>query len=84
VREFLARVPAAFPVLIDSRGETVQPWRIRAFPTTFLVDRAGHVRFGYYGALEWDAPAVVATIEALLEEDAAAAVVPAADAPIDP
>lgn len=66
VRRFLERVPAEFPVLLDRTGATVKPWRIRAFPTTFIVDREGRVRYSYFGALEWDTPEVIAIIEALL------------------
>ncbi|MES9855703.1 MAG: TlpA disulfide reductase family protein [Sedimenticola sp.] len=66
VRAFLKRIPAAFPVLLDSGGRTVTPWQIRAFPTTYLIDRQGQIRYAYFGGLEWDAPEVVKVIESLL------------------
>lgn len=66
VREFLGRVPAAFPVMLDPQGSAVPLWEIRAFPTSFLIDRDGQVRYGYFGALEWDRDEVVGQVEALL------------------
>ncbi len=66
VRAFLKRIPAAFPVLLDGAGKTVSPWQIQAFPTTYLIDRQGLIRYAYFGGLEWDAPEVVQVIESLL------------------
>lgn len=68
VEAFLRRVPARFPVLLDPQGSTVKAWDIRAFPTTFLLDARGRIRYAYFGGLEWDRPEVVATVEALLRE----------------
>jgi thiol-disulfide isomerase/thioredoxin len=68
VRDFLTRVPAHFPVLLDPEGSMTGPWKLRAFPTSFLIDRQGRLRYGYFGGLEWDAPEVVARIATLLEE----------------
>jgi thiol-disulfide isomerase/thioredoxin len=68
VRDFLREVPAAFPVLLDPEGTTVDAWKIRAFPTSFVIDREGRLRYGYFGGLEWDDEAVVALIEGLLAE----------------
>ncbi len=68
VEAFLNQVPAAFPVLLDPAGTLVAPWKIRAFPTSFLLDREGRIRYGYYGALEWDNPAVETLVQGLAEE----------------
>ncbi|MCW8918485.1 MAG: TlpA family protein disulfide reductase [Gammaproteobacteria bacterium] len=68
VREFLHKVPAQFPVLLDPQGTTTAPWKLRAFPTSFLIDREGRLRYGYFGGLEWDAPEVIDLITMLLQE----------------
>lgn len=68
VRRFLEEVPAAFPVLLDPQGSVTDPWKIRAFPTSFLIDRKGRLRYGYFGALEWDSDEVVELIDAVLAE----------------
>ena len=66
VNRFLGMIPADYPVLLDPDGEAVAPWKLRAFPTTFLIDREGRIRYAYFGGLEWDAPPVVKTIKKLL------------------
>ncbi len=68
VRRFLEKRPVAFPVLIDLEGEALNAWNISAFPTNFLIDARGRIRYSYYGALEWDAPEVIAIVEKLLAE----------------
>lgn len=68
VRRFLDRVPADFPVLLDPEGSVTGPWKIRAFPTSFLIDAEGRMRYGYFGALEWDSDEVVAVIESVLSD----------------
>lgn len=68
VNKFLKRIPADFPVLLDPEGSTTGPWKIRAFPTSFLIDRSGRLRYGYFGGLKWDSDEVVELITSLLEE----------------
>ncbi|MFO7594140.1 MAG: TlpA disulfide reductase family protein [Pseudomonadota bacterium] len=68
VRRFLDKVPADFPVLLDPEGSVTGPWKIRAFPTSFLIDADGRMRYGYFGALEWDSDEVVAVIESVLSD----------------
>ncbi|MET0046301.1 MAG: TlpA disulfide reductase family protein [Sedimenticola sp.] len=68
VEAFLKKVPADFPVMLDPEGATVKAWKLRAFPTTFLIDGEGRIRYAYFGGLEWDTPEVVTLIEKILEE----------------
>lgn len=35
----------AFPVVADPRSELARRWGVKAFPTTFVVDPQGHIRF---------------------------------------
>lgn len=68
IQAFLNKVPVTFPVLPDPKGISVTTWKVRAFPTTFLLDRQGQIRYGYFGALEWDAPNITEKVVMLLEE----------------
>jgi thiol-disulfide isomerase/thioredoxin len=68
VESFLKQFPADFPVLLDSDGITVKPWKIIAFPTTFVIDQQGIIQLAYFGGLEWDNPAVVTQLQALLKD----------------
>lgn len=58
-------------VLFDTKSETFGRWGGTAFPTSFLIDRSGRVRFMVVGALDWDSDTVVASVQALLEEHSA-------------
>lgn len=62
VEAFLKIVKADYPVLLDSQGSAVKTWGLRAFPTTFVLDRDGYVRLGYFGGLTWDDDSVITTL----------------------
>jgi thiol-disulfide isomerase/thioredoxin len=56
-----------FEVLYDESGDIAKAWRVYAVPSTYLLDKGQSVRFGYRGALEWDRPDVIDTVQALIE-----------------
>ncbi len=62
VAMFLENFPADYPVMLDPQGTTVKDWKLRAYPTTFVIDRAGYIRLAYFGGLEWDGQNVVDTL----------------------
>ncbi len=66
IRRFLARIPVNFDVLLDSDSRAVRDWKVYAYPSNYIIDRQGRLHFGYRGALAWDAPNIVETIESLL------------------
>lgn len=67
VEKFLQTVKAEYPVMLDPDGSTVRDWKLRAFPTTFVIDREGYIRLAYFGALEWDDDSVVQTLSESLQ-----------------
>lgn len=69
VEKFLKKIPAAYPILIDPNGVTISSWKIRAFPTSYIVDKHGKLRYGYFGGLVWNDQEVVALIEKLIAEE---------------
>ncbi len=46
IRSFLEENGYTYPVLMDTSGELFYSYGIRAFPTTFMIDRDGNI-FGY-------------------------------------
>jgi len=62
------KVKVDFPMMLDRQGKALQAWGVFAFPTTYVVDREGKIRYAVFGAFEWDDPAVVKTLEALMQE----------------
>ncbi len=69
VRRFLdTKVNVDFPILLDREGKALQSWGVFAFPTSYVIDRAGKIRYALFGAFEWDDPAVIKTLDALMQE----------------
>jgi thiol-disulfide isomerase/thioredoxin len=66
VADFLRRVDVDFPVLLDRDGAVSAQWRVFAFPSSFLLDREGRVRYSVNSAIPWDEPGVMEVIDGLL------------------
>lgn len=67
VRDFITRkAKVKFPVLLDDQGEALKAWKVFAFPTSFVLDTDGKIRYALFGELQWDEPGVAAKLEALL------------------
>lgn len=66
IRHFVKSIPVNFDILLDRNGHAVRDWKVYAYPSNFLIDRNGKIRYAYRGALEWDAPSIIQTIEELL------------------
>ncbi len=64
---FLQRHPVNFPILRDESGETAKRWRVSAYPTSFIIDSEGVIRYGLAGGHDWQTPETVETIRTLIE-----------------
>ena len=62
------KVAVKFDILLDSDGAALKQWKIFAFPTTFIIDKKGNIRYAIYGGIDWLAPDVVKKIQALINE----------------
>jgi thiol-disulfide isomerase/thioredoxin len=65
---FLQKVPVDFPVLLDSDGSIARDWGVFSFPSSFLLDHDGKIRFTVNKAIDWNTPEVRQVIELLLNE----------------
>ena len=69
VRSFLKEIKPAkidFTILMDKSGKTIKEWKVAVFPTTFIIDAEGLLRYSLLGGAEWDEYDAVQKIEALL------------------
>ncbi len=52
VNEFLDENGFTFPVLYDVDGSTSQQYKVRGFPTTYIIDKEGYIADFVSGAME--------------------------------
>jgi len=57
-----------FPIVRDQDRKTYEAWKIYVVPSNFLIDTTGIIRYGSVGAVEWDSPEVIKTVEAMQSE----------------
>ena len=69
VWKFVKLIDFTLPVLLDTRSKTLADWNASVLPTSFLLDRAGRIRYRVQGDLEWDSEQVVSLIKALINEE---------------
>lgn len=73
ILQFMREVEVDFPVLMDDDGAVSRDWGVFAFPSSFILDRDGRIRYSVNTAIEWDTDAVRAVIDRLRREPSAGA-----------
>lgn len=61
------KIKVNFPVLLDRDGQALRDWRVFAFPTSYVIDRQGRIRYAVFGSIEWDSREVMTKFEKLLQ-----------------
>jgi len=62
------KVSVNFDILLDTDGAALKQWKIFAFPTSFIIDKKGQIRYSIYGAIDWLNPDVTHKIQLLINE----------------
>ena len=58
----------AWPIAVDNHGKTWKAWDNQFWPTTYLVDKKGRVRYRWDGELNWDKTKGEETMRKKIEE----------------
>jgi thiol-disulfide isomerase/thioredoxin len=66
-KDFVTANKYTFPVLVDAGGRTVNSYSVESFPTVFIVDQKGMIRFRNIGFSEDIADILDAQINSLLK-----------------
>ncbi len=68
ILKFRKQLGFDFPVLLDRKGHAYKEWKVYVYPSNFLLDAHGQLRFGTPGGVVWDGDEAITTINRLLEE----------------
>ena len=66
VADFMRENALSFPAALDERGFAGAMYGVQAIPTTFIINRQGFIVSRVIGALDWEAPQIIAAFESLL------------------
>lgn len=66
IEPFVRKVGIGFPIVRDTDGAVTRAWGVGVFPTSFIVDRGGAIRYALVGESEWTTPEVLSRIRPLL------------------
>ena len=66
ILEFMKKINVEFPVLLDKDGSFAKKWNVIAYPSTFVIDKNGNIKYGVNAAIEWDSPEFISKIKSLL------------------
>ena len=53
---------------MDYDASTSKDWMIYVYPSSYLVDHQGKIRYAYLGALEWDSIENLKIVRSLLRK----------------
>ena len=66
LRQVFGEERAAFTILLDSRQTATRSWGVQGFPTSFVLDPEGRIRYSVEGPVQWDDLKVAQPIVELL------------------
>ena len=71
VSNFLNRLDAGldYPILLDENMVTAKRWKVRALPTTYIIDPKGRARYLAMGERDFSASDVVVLLRSLALPD---------------
>jgi thiol-disulfide isomerase/thioredoxin len=64
--KFTKLLKVTFTTLLDSTGEAAEAWDVQIYPTSYLIDADGRIRYVAYGPVDWDSDDIIQRIEALM------------------
>ena len=63
VARFTREVPVTFPIVYDRDSSAAKSWKVRGYPTSYVVGPDGRIRYYFVGELDWSSDEVVRAIE---------------------
>ena len=66
--KFTKLLNVSFTTLLDADGAVAEAWDVSFYPTSYLIDGEGQIRYRAYGAIKWDDEATRELIEELMPD----------------
>jgi peroxiredoxin len=67
VKKFMAKQGYSFQVLLDSKNEVLDLYRVERIPTSFLIDRKGRIAGKALGPRNWRSPEAITLLNWMIE-----------------
>ncbi|WP_198263010.1 TlpA disulfide reductase family protein [sulfur-oxidizing endosymbiont of Gigantopelta aegis] len=68
IATFIEAHPVNFSVLLDPQKSLPKQWKVFAFPTSYLLDKQGRIRYSVAGAIDWNSHEVKTIINRLINQ----------------
>jgi thiol-disulfide isomerase/thioredoxin len=68
VSRFVAKMKLTMPVLLDPYKNSVDAWKVRGLPMTFIVDAKGLVRYWSFGERDWSQGEALQLVERMVSD----------------
>ena len=68
VKEFIEKQRYTFPVLLDPKSDTLDPFEVKGIPTTFIIDKNGRMRAKVVSGRDWKSSDVIQLLNILIQE----------------
>lgn len=68
VRRRAAEQGLSFPILVDNRNQNWNAWGNSMWPSTYLIDKNGYVRYWWYGELNYQQQGAEKLLRRRIEE----------------
>lgn len=66
ILNFMKKVDVEFTVLLDKNGDFANKLNVITYPSTFVIDTNGNIKYGVYAAIEWNNPEILQKLKLLL------------------
>jgi thiol-disulfide isomerase/thioredoxin len=65
VARFTRDVPVSFPIVYDRDSTMAKRWKVRGYPTSYVIGPDGRIRYYFVGELDWSAEDIVRQISSV-------------------
>jgi len=65
IQKFTSKMNINFPLLQDLTSERTEAWKVYVYPSNYIIDKTGKLRYAAKGALDWQDNEIGEVLEAL-------------------